>query len=113
MASQKGRSLLLLLLLYSCKTWTMLADSEKRIQAFETKCIRKLLYISYLERKTSDWVRSKIKFHVGPQDPLLAAAKRWKLAWFGHVTCHGSLSRTILQGASGMGDTVVSRGNAG
>ena len=46
---------------------TLLANSEKRTQAFETKCLRKLLRISYLERKTNDWVQSKISFHVSPQ----------------------------------------------
>ncbi len=71
---------------------------RKRIQAFETKCLRKLLRISYLEHKTNDWVRSKINFLVGPQEPLLATVKRRKLAWFGHVTRHNSLSKTILQG---------------
>ena len=40
---------------------------EKKIQAFETKCLRRLLRISYLERKTNDWVRSKVNFLVGPQ----------------------------------------------
>ena len=32
------------------------------------------------------------------QEPLLATVKRRKLAWFGHVTRHESLSKTILQG---------------
>ena len=27
------------ILLYGCETWTLLADSEKRIQAFKTKCL--------------------------------------------------------------------------
>ena len=80
------------------KTWTLLADSEKRIQAFESKCTRKLLHISCLEHKTSYWVRSKINFLVGPKEPLLATVKRWKLAWFGHVTRHDSLFKTTLQG---------------
>ena len=30
--------------------------------------------------------------------PLLAIVKRRKLAWFGHVTRHNTLSKTILQG---------------
>ena len=42
-----------------------LADCEKRIQAFETKCLRKLLHISYLQHMISDWVRSKINYLVG------------------------------------------------
>ena len=43
-------------------------------------------------------MRSKVNFLVGPQEPLLASAKRRKLAWFGHVTRHDSLSETILHG---------------
>ena len=63
-----------------------LLTPEKRIQVFETKCLRKLLRISHLEHKTNDWVRSKINFLVGPQEPLLATVKRRKLSWFG--ACH-------------------------
>ena len=65
--------------------------------------MRKLLHISYLEHKINDWVRSKINFLVGPQEPLLATVKRQKLAWFGHVTHHDSLFKTILQGTFGGG----------
>ena len=100
-----------------CKTWTLLASYEKGTEAFETKCMRKLLRVSYLEHKTNDWVRSKINFFVGPQEPLLATvssgnclfwqlsllatAKGWKIAWLGHVTRHDSLSKTILSGHLG------------
>ena len=68
---------------------------EKRIQAFETKCMRKLLCISYLERKINDRMRSKINFLSSPQEPVLATDRRQKVAWFRHVT---GLPETILQG---------------
>ena len=67
------RSIVTSILLYGCETWTLLADSEKRIHTFETKCLN---CISYWEQKTNDWVWSTIKFLVGPQDPLLATVKR-------------------------------------
>ena len=35
-------------------------EKKKRIQAIETKCLRKSLRISYFEHKTKDWSRSKI-----------------------------------------------------
>ena len=98
LAPHLPRSLVTAILLYSCETWTLLAGSEKRIKDFETKCLTKLLRVSYLEHKTNDWARRKINSLVGPQEPLLAAVKRRKLAWFGHVTRHNSLSKTILQG---------------
>ena len=63
----------------------------------------KHLRISYFEYRTNDWVRNKINFFVGPQEPLLATVKRQKLAWFGHVTRHDSLSKTILQGTLEVG----------
>ena len=74
------------------------SDSEKRTQAFETKCMRKFLRFSCLEHETIDWVPSKINFLVGPQEPLLTTIKRQKLAWFGHAKRHDSLSKTIPQG---------------
>ena len=87
-----NKSLVTSILLYGCETWTLLADFRK-IQAFENKCLRKLLRIPYLEHKTNDWVRSKINFLVGPREPLLATVKKRELAWFGHVTRHDSLSQ--------------------
>ena len=76
----------------------LLADSEKRIQTFETKLLEETSPTSYLEHMTNDWVRSKINSLVGPQQPRLATVERRKLAWFGHVTRPDSLSKTILQG---------------
>ena len=68
------------------------------IQAFKTKCLRKLLRISYMEHKAIDWMRSKITFLISAQEPLLPTVKGWKLAWFRHVIRHDSLSQTILPG---------------
>ena len=96
--SKLYKSLVISVLLYGCETWTLLADSEKRIQVFETKCVWKLLLISWLEYKTNDWVWVKINFLVGPQEPLLVSVKRCKLAWFRHITRHNSLSKTISLG---------------
>ena len=70
--------------------------TQKRVQAFKTKCQRKLLCICYLERKTKDLVRSKINSHAGPQERLLATVERRTLAWFVHITNHNSLSKTII-----------------
>ena len=75
----------------ACWLWVRSPD-------FETKCLRELLRNSYLEHKTNDWVRSKINFLVGPQEPSLTTVKRRKLAWLRHVRRHDSLSKTILQG---------------
>ena len=35
---------------------------------------------------------------VGPHEPLLSTVRRRESTWFGHVTRHNSLSKSILQG---------------
>ena len=92
------KSLAISILLYECESWTLMADSEKKVQAFENKSLRRLLGISWREHKTNEYVRKKVEDIVGPQETLLATVKRRKLAWFGHVTRHNSLSKTIMQG---------------
>ena len=92
------KSLVLSIALYGCESWTLSAELEKRIQTFEMKCLRRLLGISWQERKTNEFVRATIKKKVGKQEELLSTIKRRKMAWFGHVTRHQTLSKTILQG---------------
>ena len=53
---------------------------------------------SYLERKTNNYVQSKVESLVSPQEILLATIKRWKLTWCDHVTRLDSLCKTIMQG---------------
>ena len=62
-------------------------------------CLKKLLHVSCLEHRTSDWVQSKINFLEDPQELPLETAKRWKRAQFGHVTLHNNLIKIILLGA--------------
>ena len=92
------KSLVLSIALYGCESWTLSADLEKRIESFEMKCLRRLLGISWRERKTNEFVRNTINSMIGKQEELLTTVKRRKLAWFGHVTRHQTLSKTILQG---------------
>ena len=61
------QSLVVPIILYGCETWTITARNEKKIAAFETKQFRKLLGISYRERRTNEYVRQKIKDLVGKQ----------------------------------------------
>ena len=58
------------------------------------------IHFKVLEHKTNDWVRSRINFSVGPEGLPLTTVRRRKLAWFGHVTRHDSLSKAILLGTS-------------
>ena len=44
-------SLAISIFLYACESWTLTAELEKRTQAFEMRCYRRLLYISYEDRR--------------------------------------------------------------
>ena len=58
-------------------------------------------------------MQSQINFPVGPQEPLLATAKRRKLAWIGHAIRHDSLSKPSFMAHWREGDAVIGRRNAG
>ena len=78
------RSLAISIFLYACETWTITADIERRIQALEMRCFRKLLGISYRDHITNEEVKARIGNAIGPYEDLLTTAKRRKLKWYGH-----------------------------
>ena len=49
------RSLILSILLCECESWILTVNRERRIQAFENKCCRRMLGISYREHKTNEY----------------------------------------------------------
>ena len=55
------RSLVTSIFLYACEPWTITAELERRIQAMEMRCYRKILRISYKDHVTSEEVRAKIQ----------------------------------------------------
>ena len=77
-----------------------LLTPKKRIQAFETKCLGKLLRISFLTHKTNDWVRSKINFLLGHERGS------------GMSNATTASPKPPFRAPWGMGDVVVGRGNA-
>ena len=92
------RSLVFSIFLYACESWTLTAELEKRTQAFEMRCYRRLLNISYKDHVTNEEVRRKIQAATGEYDELLTLVKKRKLRWFGHVSRSSGLAKTILQG---------------
>ena len=92
------RFLVTSIFLYACESWTLTAELQKRIQAMEMRCYRKLLHISCKDRVTNEEVRAKIQQAIGPHEDLLTIVKRRKLQWYGHVSHSSGLAKTILQG---------------
>ena len=92
------RSLVMSILLYACETWTLTADTERRIQAMEMRCLRKLLGITYREHISNEELRNRTRQTIRPHEDLLTTVKRRKLKWYGYVTRSTGLAKTILQG---------------
>ena len=92
------RSLVTSIFLYSCEPWTLTAKLQRRIQAMEMRCYRRILHISYKDHVTNEEVSAKIQRAIGPHEGLLTIVKRRKLLWYGHVSRSSGLAKTILQG---------------
>ena len=92
------RSLVTSIFLYACESWTLTAKLQRRIQAMEMRCYRKILRISYKDHVTNEGVRAKIQQAIGRHEDLLTIIKRRKLQWYGNVSRSSGLAKSILQG---------------
>ena len=90
-------SLVTSIFLYACESWTLTAELQRRIQAMEMRCYRKILHISYKDYVTNEEVRAKIQQAIGPHEDLLTIVKRCILQWYGHLSRSSGLAKTILQ----------------
>ena len=80
---------------YGCEAWTINCKGDsKRITAFEMKCYRKILRISWTEKVSNERVLARI----GRKTPnLLQNIRKLKLKYFGHIKRHNTLERHILE----------------
>ena len=90
--------LLTTIFLYARESWTLTAELNRRIQAMEMRCFRKILHISFKDHVTNEEVRVKIQQAIGPHEDLLTIVKRRKQQWYGHVSRSSGLAKTMLQG---------------
>ena len=91
-------SLVISIFLYACESWTLTAELEKSTLAFEMRCYRRLLNISYKDHVTNEEVRRKIQAAIREYDELLTLVrkKETKMVWLCFkVFC---LAKKFLQG---------------
>ena len=106
------RSLVTSIFLHACESWTLTAELQRRIQAMEMRCYRKILHISYKDHVTNEEVRTKIQQAIRPHEDLLMIVNRRRLQWYGHVFRSSGLAKTILQGTV-IGGSRQGRGRGG
>jgi len=71
---------------YGCESWTLRKNEETRLDASEMKGLRKILRVSWVAKKTNEWVVNTVKAR--------------KLAYCGHITRkqRSCLEKEIMQG---------------
>ena len=90
-------SLVISFFLYACETWTLTAELEKKIQATEMRCFRRLLGISYRDHITNEEVKNRIRQAIGPYEDLLTTVKtQTEMVW-----AHNKINRTSKDGPTG------------
>ena len=67
--------------MYGCESRTLMKDDEGRIDAFEMKCLRQVLRVSWTAKRTNEWVLET----AGVTKNLLASVKQRKLTYYGHT----------------------------
>ena len=70
------------------------AELQRRIQAMEMRCYRKILHISYTDHVTKVEVRNRIQHAIGRHEHLTTVQRR-KLKWYRYTSRSYGLAKTI------------------
>ena len=87
------RSVVTSIFLNACESGALSAELQRRIQAMEMTCSRRILRISYKDHVTNEEVQQAI----GPHKDL-TIIKRCKLQRYGPVSHSSGLAKIIVQG---------------
>ena len=64
-----------------CESWALTKNDNKRIEAFELWCYRRLFRVSWKDKRTNKWVLEKIGSPIILRDTI----RKRKLIYFGHI----------------------------
>ena len=81
-------------LLYGCECWTITKDSENKIEATEMWFLRRLLRVSWKEKKSNEVVLDEA--HVGRS--MLKTIRKRQMQFLGHLNRHKGLEHLALTG---------------
>ena len=80
-------------LLYGCKTWTINKDMERKVEAFEVWCWRRMTRVTWTERRTNYSIFEEI----GKERELLRTIRR-QMRFLGQVIRRKQLEKLSLAG---------------
>ena len=81
------------IVLYGVETWTM-RKHERRFDAFELWCWRRVVRVPWMERKTNILIIENIK----PEWTLESRVPKAALSYFGHVVRAGGMEDDVMLG---------------
>ena len=82
---------------YRCECWILKKADENRLRSFEIWCYRRILRISWRERKTNEWVLQKIR-QATRDATLMNKINKRKVSFLDHVARSKGLGNDILSG---------------
>ena len=92
------KSLVFPIVLYGAESWTMRKLERKMIDAFELWCWRRLLRVTWIDRKTNLCVIDNIK----PERTLESRIVKASLCYFGHVIRACGMEYEVMVGRIGV-----------
>ena len=87
------RALVFPIAVYGCESWSMNKADQKRVDAFEMWCYRRILRISWTEMRSNVWILDQI----GTSLMLRETIRRQKLRFFGHVVRRDGLDKLVIR----------------
>ena len=88
------KALVFPIVLYGAESWTMRKLERKMIDAFELWCWRRLLRVTWIDRKINVWDIDNIK----PEWTLESRIVKASLCYFGHVIRAGVMEYEVMVG---------------
>ena len=76
------------------ESWTFSGKVQKKLNAFEMWTYRRILRVSWKDKRTNEWVLQKLRTKM----MLFEQVTSRKLRFFGHAVRHDGLEKTIVQG---------------
>ena len=81
-------------LLYGCECWTITKDNENKLEAAEMWFLRRLLRISWKEKKSNEVVLKE----AGVGRSLIRTIRKRQMQFLGHLNRHKGLEHLALTG---------------
>ena len=83
-------------MIYGCEAWTLRKNDEKRLEAAEMWCYRRLLRVTWKDKRTNDSVLTELSV----EKQILKEINGRRLRYLGHASRNTKtdLMKTVLQG---------------